>query len=398
MSKFQFSGRSGWAVAAGAALVVLTATPSRAADPASAVSVEATYRVDVMGPVQGGASRRGSVLDDLDLVADADLGQVLGWSGATLHGYLLFNNGQIPNDMAGTLQGVDNIEVARQGVRLYELWLQAPLGDNASILAGLYDLNSEFYVNDAAGLLSAPPFGIGSELAATGPNGPSIFPSTALAVRLNRDFSGGYVRAAALNATAGVPGDPDGVDLGFDGGALVIAEAGTTGRAHVAAGVWRYSDRQDDIHALTPGGDPVQRTAAGAYLLGEAILLDDGADAGRKVTGFMRIGVSDGDTSPFRGGWQAGLLVERALPGRPDSQVSIGLQQGVLSSGMRAGLAAGGVDAARAESGFEITLSDRIAPRITVQPDLQVVFDPGGDRRRDPLVVFGVRLTIDLTP
>ena len=58
----------------------------------------------------------------------------------------------------------------------------------------------------------------------------------------------------------------------------------------------------------------------------------------------------------------------------------------------------GGIDAARAESGFEITYSDRLTDRISIQPDLQVIFDPGGDRSADPVVVAGMRLTIDLLP
>lgn len=391
-----------WGAASSAIVVAscisLGAAPVWAEEATPALSVEATYRVDVIGPVQGGLSRRGSVLDDLSLVADLDLERAIGWSGAVLHGYLLSNNGQVPNDQAGTLQGIDNIEVARQGARLYELWVQAPVGERTTVLAGLYDLNSEFYANDAAGLLIAPPFGIGSELAATGPNGPSIFPSTAIALRVNHDFPKGYVRAAILNARAGVPGDPEGTDLSFDDGALMIAEAGISGSTRFAVGLWRYSERQDDIWAVTPAGAPLKQLAAGGYVLGEATLFGDEADEGPWARGFFRIGVSDGDTSPFRGGWQAGLIIDRVLPGRPDSQASIGIQQGVLSDKMRAVLASGGADAARAETGLEMTFSDRLARRIKLQPDLQVIFDSGGDNRADPVIIIGARLTIDLVP
>ena len=374
------------------------AAPALAEEGSSPWSFEASYTIDAIGPVSGDVTKKSSVLDDLDIVADLDLGQAIGWEGATLHGYLLANQGQIPNDIAGTLQGVDNIEVARQGARLYELWIQAPVGEKTTVLAGLYDLNSEFYANDASGLLINPAFGIGSELAATGPNGPSIFPSTAIAVRLNHEFDGGYVRAALLNANAGVPGDPHGVDLEFEGGALVIAEAGFTGSGKFAVGAWRYTDSQDDIHDLTLGGDPVQRTAQGAYVLAERVLSGDPGGDGRVVTGFFRAGVSDGDTSPFKGGWQAGVLVERVFASRPDSSFSVGIQQGAISKKMQANLVLGGLDAAKAESGFEFTYSDRVASRITLQPDLQVIFDPGGDSSADPVVVAGIRLTIDLLP
>ena len=107
---------------------------------------------------------------------------------------MLNNSGGAPNDVAGTLQGVDNIEVRTPRLRLFELWLEQSLGP-ASVRAGLYNLNSEFYADDAAGQLLAPAFGIGSELAATGPNGPSIFPSTALGVRLNVDLGKGAMCA-----------------------------------------------------------------------------------------------------------------------------------------------------------------------------------------------------------
>lgn len=382
------------ALAAATGCCVLAA-PAGAQD--GAWSFEAAYTVDAIGPVAGDAPKTGSVLDNFDFVADLDLGKVWGWEGATLHGYVLSNQGAIPNDFAGTLQGVDNIEVARQGVRLYELWIDAPVGENGSLLFGLYDLNSEFYANDAAGLLTNPSFGIGSELAATGPNGPSIFPSTALAIRAGYQVDGGYLRVAALNAHAGVPGDPEGVDMRFDAGALVIAEGGLIGeRGKLAVGFWRYTDGQDDIRDVDLFGDPVKRTAQGGYLLGERVLTGD--DSGRKVTGFFRSGFSDGRTSPFKGGWQAGVLVEHVFPARPDSVFSVGVQQGLLSSRMRDLLATGGVDASRAESGLEITYADRLTDRISIQPDLQVIFEPGGDSEADPLVVAGVRVTIALLP
>lgn len=384
--------RNAIASIAAMALSLASFGAARASD--DALALTATYTVDLMGPVSGSGERSGRVLDNLDLVADLDLGKTSGWDGAVLHGYLLSNQGDRPNDLAGTLQGVDNIEVDRQALRLYELWLQAPVGDRATVLVGLYDLNSEFYSNDAAGLLLGPPFGIGSELAATGPNGPSIFPSTALSLRLSLDYDWGYVRAAMLNASAGVPGDPGGVSTHLHHGSLLIAEAGLTRGGKLAVGAWRYSDDQPDIRDTTPGGDPIGRAAGGVYLLGERALW--GEDGGRRATAFLRVGVSDGDTSPFRGGWQAGLMVEHALAGRPDSTFSIGLQEGVLSSKMRANLRDGGVDASRAESGIEITWSDRLGERVTVQPDLQVIFDPGGDQDADTEVVAGVRLTFDL--
>ncbi len=116
-----------------AAAVMICATPALAQETASPWTVEAGYTADVIGPVAGDVANDASVLDNIDIIADLDLGQAFGWNGVTVHGYLLADNGGIPNDVAGTLQGVDNIEVERQGVRLYELWIQAPLGERTTM-------------------------------------------------------------------------------------------------------------------------------------------------------------------------------------------------------------------------------------------------------------------------
>ena len=381
------------------AAITITAGAARAEDD-KAVTFSAVYTADVIGPVQGGAAHAGRFLDNTDLIADVDLEKLVGWKGATLHGYLLNNSGGIPNDVAGTLQGIDNIEVAMPRAKLYELWLQQDFaGGRASALVGLYNLNSEFYANESAGLLLAPPFGIGSELAASGPNGPSIFPSTALAVRLAyKSERGVYVRAAALNARAGVPGDPGGPQFTLDDGALIIAEGGYEGDSHLAIGAWRYTRKQDDIRDVDIHGDPVKRTAQGVYLLGEHRLAGDPSGEGPQWKGFFRIGFSDAATTPFTGGWQAGVLLSPAFASRPDSAFSIGVDQAFLSGRQRDLTVLAGDAPSRAETGLEITYSDKIMPHVTVQPDLQVIGNPGGLTDARTAVVLGLRVKIDLNP
>lgn len=360
-------------------------------------SHEVTYTADVAGVVKGGPSRAGKVLDNLDIVLDGDLEKLIGWQGASVHAYLLNNSGGAPNDLAGTLQGVDNIEVGRPRARLYELWVKTSFADGrGSVVAGLYDLNREFYSTEASGLLLAPPFGIGSELASTGPNGPSIFPSTALAVRVRLEGEAGrYVQAAALNARAGTVGDLDGPSTKFGDGAILIAEGGVGENWRLAAGAWLYTDHQPDLRNLDLDGAPMLSRMHGGYLLAEYPLVD-GGEMGRSVRGFARLGVSDGDTTPFNSGWQAGVLVERVFASRPDSAFSVGVQQGLLSSKQRANTRDEGLAPSRAESSLEITYSDRIAPRVTLQPDLQVIRQAGGDRDARNVVVATLRMTINL--
>lgn len=360
-----------------AALLAADAYAEPAAE--SALKLGGSYTADVTGTVSGGLAKRGRVLDDFQISADLDLDKAVGWKGASAHVLFLNNSGAMPNEDAGTLQGVDNIEVSRQRARLFEAWVEQGFGDKGSIRAGLYDLNSEFYANDSAGLLIAPAFGIGSELAATGPNGPSIFPSTALAVRARwTPNEHVYAQAAVLNANAGVLGDPGGIQTSFDNGVLAIAEAGWQGRGKVAFGTWRYSDKQDDIRLINPAGEPVRSIAKGAYVLLERELARGDPRGVRRMTAFARLGVSDGDTTAFKGGWQAGLLVQSVFENRPDSAFSVGVNQAFLSGKFRDNAFDAGQRLKRSESAIEVTYSDKIGP-VTIQPDLQYVKDPGAD-------------------
>jgi porin len=385
---------------AGAASSLALAVPVQAQqageDETKWIQIEALYKGDAVAVVRGGLDRGTRLLGNGELAVEADLGR-FGWNGARAKLHLLSVHGGDPNNLAGTMQGVNNIEADPDRSKLYEIWLeQSFAGDRAALLVGMADLNADFYQNDAAGLLIAPAFGIGSELASTGPNGPSIFPSTALAARLRvAPAEGTYVKAALFNAKAGVLGDQGGVDLTMRDGALAIVEAGLARDGKLALGYWRYTERQPDLRLLGAGGAPLRQAAQGVYLLAERSLL--GSDeAGRQLSGFSRIGLSDGDTTPYRGGWQAGLLLEGVLAGRPDTQLSFGINQAYLSRKYRLNAREAGTPLRHAETGFELTYQHSLTPFLSVQPDLQYILHPSADPTIDDAVVAGLRVTITL--
>jgi len=184
-----------------------THAPAEIDETDGAILLQLTYTGEVMGNVSGGVRRGTRYLDNLDFVFETDMEKLVGWTGAQVHVYGLYNNGKSISDLAGDTQAVSNIEAGTQAFRLYEAWIDQKIGDRLSVKAGLYDLNSEFDALDAAGLFVSSPHGIGTDFAQSGQNGPSIFPSTSLAARVQwAPAEGWVVRAAVLD---GVPGDPD---------------------------------------------------------------------------------------------------------------------------------------------------------------------------------------------
>ena len=148
----------------------------------------------------------------------------------------------------------------------------------------------------------------------------------------------------------------------------------------------------DDIRDANEFGDPVRRRAFGGYATIERRLVGD-ADSARATTGFLRVGFSDGDTTPYSGGWQPGLLIDRVLAGRPRSALSVGINQGILNNKFRANALDLGEPVERSETQIEITYSDMIGP-VMLQPDLQLIPNPGVDPTRDAALVATLRFLI----
>ncbi len=378
-----------WLGPTAAALVGMAALmPTAFAATAGALDLSANYMADVVAVIDG-PDRGTRYVDMLTISAGLDLEKAAGWNGASIQTAVQAGIGAQPNVLAGTLEGINNSEVTLNRLRLFEAYLEQEIPAlRLTAKVGFIDLNDDFYASDAAGLLIAPPFGIGSELAATGPAGPSIFPSTAPTFALRfATGEGGYVQFAAINAAAGTFGDPGGPKPLLREGALLIAEAGLTRRGKLAIGAWTYTKPQDDLREIDLDGAPRRRQAHGAYLLIEQPLGSD------KLTGFLRAGISDGNTGTFAGAWQAGVLLSSFLPSRPKARLSMGLHQGFLSPKFRANEADAGQPRRPVESGWEVTYEDQLAPWLLIQPDFQFVRTTDRLPGSRDAVVAGLRVT-----
>lgn len=346
------------------------------------VLLQLTYTGEVMGNASGGVRRGTRYLDNLDIVFEADMERLVGWSGAQVHVYGLYNNGKSISDLAGDTQAVSNIEAGTRALRLYEAWIDQKIGDSLSVKAGLYDLNSEFDALDAAGLFVSSPHGIGTDFAQSGENGPSIFPSTALAARVQWAPAEGWaVRAAVLD---GVPGDPDhpgrtAIKLGHGDGALLVGEVeAPLGGGKLLLGRWQYTARFERNDGTGTG-----KGNGGTYLRGEFPLVDR---AERKVDAFFRLGTAAGSFNMFDGFASTGLKFSGWVPGREEDEFGIALAAAFTSNSYRAATGAGSSEVA-----IEATYRAPIASWLSLQPSIHYIRNPSADPSVADALVIGLR-------
>ena len=345
--------------------------------------IEASYTTDILSNISGGIDGGSEYIDNLDVIIDADLDSLIGLKGTSVHIHGLYNNGSSFTSLVGDRQGVSNIETGVEAVRLYEAWISQEISPTASVKFGLYDLNSEFDALDASGLFIGSAHGIGTEFAQSGANGPSIFPITSLAVRLEFEPAQNWkLRAAILDA---VPGDimrpkQTAVKLNEKDGALLVAEIETPlPNGKLLWGHWRYTAPQEMLTGSTATANK------GFYLRGEASLfLED--DESQGLDGFFRMGTADERFSYFDRFLSGGLTYTGLFSGRDEDQFGVAFASAFISKGQRQ-ISAG----SDLEMAMELTYRGALTPWLTLQPSIHYIVNPGANPAVDNSLVFGLR-------
>lgn len=386
-------------------------------------SIDAAVKADALRS-RGGLRSGTGVVSNVDLRVQADLEKIAGWEGATAYVHVLDNRGdQYNTHHIASLSGVTNIEVPEPTTRLFHAWLQQNfLDDRLSLLAGLYPIDSEFFVMESASLLINPTFGTPADISLT--RGPSIFNNSAFGLRgkwLSADRTL-YGMAAVLD---GIPNDPDhpkktAVHLRGQDGAFAIVEFGWTplesghtfepvepstglktpslvahekygGVSKFGLGFWGYTKGSDDWVRVDSSGQALRHRQHGAYILGERTLLGFGAD-GRDLSIFGRMSHSDGNSSEIDRSYNFGFRMRGPLSSRPDDALVFALTRSRLSSKYRTTTS----DTSPYEDLYELTYRASITKYLALQPTLQRIHHPGGLSDVKSATIFGLRLDIAL--
>jgi porin len=366
------------------------------------VTLEFSHKSDVLANVSGGLQRGAAWLGHTEARIGLDMEKLLGWDDSTAYIHYHSQLGSKFNThYVGAFVGADNIEAGSNTAQFYHAWLQKNFSDNGlSVLAGLYPVDSEFYVTDTSGVFIQPPYGMANDMAQAGQNGPPVFPMAALAVRMKYTPPGNdyYLQGVLTDGVPGDPANPHGthVKLGNGDGVLAMAELGYAPAQEeenfnkAAIGFWRYSTRFDDLADTDAFGNPIRRPSQGVYFLAERTLMAEADHPTQGLSGFIRFGTASRDIHQSDWTGSAGLRYRGLIVGYDDDIAGIAFTVNHASEKYRLLNTADG-----SEIDMEVTYRAQLQPWLALQPTLQYIQNPNMDPAMQDAWVAGVRVEID---
>jgi porin len=386
------------------------------------VTPTAVYDGGAAANMSGGVKQGTIYSGNLHLQLALDGEHLAGLPGLTAFLDGLWINAGQPSKYVGDAQGVSNI-AAPPTARLYEAWLQYNFpGSRISILAGLYDLSTEFYHINSGDLFLNGSFGTGPEFGLSGLGGPSIYPATSLGLRLAYKPSlNSVLRLAIMDGEPLWPSDGSPDPFNTRNGLLLVGEAAFLTRAptgdpppgpqarkrigrlsklspyddKIAVGAWYYTTGFNDLGASNPNAVPEKHHGeGGAYLLVDHLLFQSVGDPNRRLAGFVQLGVAEDVVDRIGTYVGAGLVASGVFPGRPDDQLGIAVAMARNGSGYISAQRQAGLPVSPAETSIELSYLAQVASWLAVQPDIQYVISPDTDPRLQNATVAQLRFEV----
>ena len=346
---------------------------------ASGIRPYGVLTAELVANLEGG-NETGSVgLGLFDFGVDLDLEEMGGWSGADMHFGAFAIFGDDPTeDLVGDFNVLSNI-AAFNTVRLFQAWLQQEWRDGAiAIRFGQIALDDDFMVSEGASLFLNSAFGVLPT--ESGNTGAPIFPLGAPGIwgKVSTTDSG-YFQFGVYSGDAGDEEiNDDGLEFGLGGdrGYVIFLEGGAEVEIHGLPGVYKFggfyhtADFEDLGTGLTVDGNSSLYFSADQTLFTES-------DPDQGLGSFFRIGYSLGEErNTVRFHSDFGLTYSGIFPGRDSDILGIAFSVTRFGADFLASVANASGPSAKTERILEVTYQIPITPCITLQPDLQVIFDP----------------------
>ncbi len=392
-----------------------------------------SYDAEVWDNTKGGFESGSLYTGLLDLGLKVDLEKAFGWPGASLSTtWLLLSGKNASDDLVGNFLTISN-NAGFNTLRNYEWWFQQNLlDDQISLRLGQIAADTEFVISDSAALFLNGTFGWPAFMYMNLPEGGPGFPVGTLGMRLavqpvqwfrfqTAVFQGNvYAQNVNLHGFRWRIDSQNGfffLDEAQFRWNRSAQETGLPGQFKI--GAWYHTAK-----FVEPKGSGFVRGNYGFYFILDQMLYrkpantpgyfggdraDDksaliGTNGDRVTTGeqksdqglswFGRIAFEPQDRNFIGFYFDAGLTYKGLVPSRNADTLGVAFAYAQLSSGAKQAETDGGSVGVGAEMALEITYQAQITKWLSIQPDLQVIINPGGNQDLNNAVVIGGRVSI----
>ncbi len=384
-------------------------------------------QAEVFGNPTGGV-RQGTIFEGALLMSLAvDTEKLLSFPGGKLNvsAYQIHGRGLSANNL-GNLNIISSIE-APASSRLFELWYEQSLANGkVTIRIGQQAADQEFITSQYGALFLGGGFGWPTLPAVDLPSGGPAYPLATPGVRLK------VLPTEAVSVLAGVyNGDPSdngaGTSFRLNKGVFAIGEVqyalnggeNDTGLPGVyKIGGWynsnNFADQRfgyDGLSLADPdgvGAPRLRRNSWSLYAVADQLVFREPGTRDQGVGLFARAMGAPGDRNLVNFFLNAGATYKGIVPGRVNDTLGLGIGFARISDTASKldsdtiRLSGSVFPVRRSETALELTYQAVVAPWLTVQPDFQYVFNPGGSvpspqapaRAVGDAAVLGLRTTI----
>jgi porin len=386
-----------------------------------------SYDAEVWGNTKGGLETGTVYTGLLDFGLKLDLEKALGWRGASLSTtWLLLSGKNASEDLVGNFLTISN-NAGFNTLRNYELWFQQNLlDDKISIRLGQLAADAEFVISNYAALFLNGTFGWPAFMYMNLPEGGPGFPVGTLGIRLAIQPVKWFRFQTAVFQGNVYPQNVNAHGfrwrLDSQNGFFFIDEAQfrwnqqaeETGLAgQFKAGAWWHTAEfpEADRSGFVGGNygfyfildQMLYREPPKVAAVPATVDQDDKSALSQKAPEkksdqglgwFGRVAFEPQDRNFIGFYFDTGLNYKGLIPTRDGDMLGIAFAYAQLSSGAQQAATDAGSLGVGAEMAIELTYQAQISKWLSIQPDLQVIINPGGNRDLHNALVIGSRVSI----
>lgn len=374
------------------------------------VDLQFTYVNELAYNTQGGAEHTGTYADQLMADAALDLDKLLGWSGAGLRFTVVNRNGENLNAEAdlGVLLQPQEIYGYGSVTRLVQFYYQQALLDERLLVKlGRLPMSGEIFP------FACPFQNLGFCGTVPGYVTPNWFTwpisqwGATARYQMSDDWS---LQTAIYQVNPRFTEREQGLNFGSPSGTIGYHAVGELGWTPTLGGqpgayrlgLWHNTGDFEDVYrdiagrpiSLSGASAAEHDQASGGYLMAEQQLWQSAAVPERRFKLFANLIQSDPDVTYIERIWHLGAFLSAPFAARPQDEMGLALGRLEINDSSRKRLREQGEPVPDVEYPAELYYRLALTPAISLTPNVQYFYQPGGLDEAEDVLVVGLRTAV----